>query len=112
MKDLELTALQISETDIKRLSEIKKQLSAIPADENSFLKMESLFYDVLALARSYQSDVNANAFLSDFKQIFDTKYKLTQEKYSKSRQRELVIKQFKIAFNDALTTWIKKPAFQ
>ena len=112
MNELESPVMRLAENDVKRLSEIKKQLSLIPSDENSFLKMESLFYEVLAMARTYQSESNFNPFLSQFKQIFETKYKLTQEKYTKSRQRELIIKQFKIAFNDAVSTWIKKPTFQ
>ena len=107
MNELESSVLRLAENDVKRLTEIKKQLSLIPSDENSFLKMESLFYDVLAMARAYENADSNNPFLSDFKKIFETKYKLTQEKYAKSRQRELVIKQFKIAFNEQVTAWIK-----
>jgi hypothetical protein len=107
MHDLESPVQLLTENDAKRLVEIKKQLSSIPTDENSFLKIESLFYDVLAMARAYSTGDVVNSFQSDFKRVFDTKYKLTQEKYSKSRHRELAIKQFKIAFNEQLTNWIK-----
>ena len=110
INDLELPVQLLTEQDIKRLGEIKKQLSSIPTDENSFLKIESLFYDVLAMARTYSNGDTANYFLSDFKQVFDTKYKLTQDKYAKSKHRELAIKQFKIAFNEQITSWIKSQA--
>jgi hypothetical protein len=92
----------------ERLSTIYKKISLTPSDEASFVNLENLFYEVLFIARENKDD-EENGFLNDFKKIEANEYKLTQDKYIKSKQRERVIKQFKNCFKAKLHLWLKKP---
>ena len=82
----------------KLLKEVSKKLGAIPGDENSFIKLESLFYDLLIITRTYSAHTKEDHLLVRLKHLQENEYKLTQEKYSKARQREVVIKKFRTAF--------------
>jgi hypothetical protein len=92
----------------ERLTTIYKKISLTPSDEASFVNLENLFYEVLFIARENKDD-EENGFLNDFKKIEANEYKLTQDKYIKSKQRERVIKQFKNCFKAKLHLWLKKP---
>ena len=93
----------------ERLTAIYKKIGLIPGNEASFVNLENLFYEVLFIAREHNEQIEENKFLSDFKQIEANEYKLTQDKYHKSKQRERVIKQFKNTFKAKLHSWLKKP---
>ncbi|HVG16971.1 MAG TPA: hypothetical protein VM935_18510 [Chitinophagaceae bacterium] len=102
-------SLQILSKHKERLTEIYKKISLIPGNEASFVNLENLFYEVLFIAREHNEEIEENDFLSDFKQIEANEYKLTQDKYHKSKQRERFIKQFKNSFKAKLHSWLKKP---
>ncbi len=92
----------------ERLTAIYKKIALTRSDEASFVNLENLFYEVLFIARENNEDAE-NAFLSDLKHLEANEYKLTQDKYIKSKQRERVIKQFKNTFKAKLHGWLKKP---
>ncbi len=93
----------------ERLTAIYKKIALTRSDEASFINLENLFYEVLFIARENSDDFEENLFLSDFKHLEANEYKLTQDKYIKSKQRERMIKQFKNSFKAKLHAWLKKP---
>lgn len=95
---------------MRQLSEIYKKALLIPCDERSFIKLESIFFDVLSLARVQGGEPDKNQFLYNLKQIQQKEFQLTQAKYSKARQREVVIKKFKAAFTRELSAHLSAPA--
>lgn len=97
----------LSSNDKETLQSIYRQLVPMPATESCFTGMENLFYTALQLARNYGSDQGQNPLLKDFIEVKEKVYSETQKKFSKGRQRELTIFQFKTAFKKTLAGWIK-----
>ena len=91
----------------QQLHEKWQLLKTIPSDEQSFLKMESVFYDILTLARLQKSSLIKQTFLLQLKNIKEDKFELTQKVYHKARQRELFICQFKTALTRDLAAYLK-----
>ncbi|HEX2533908.1 MAG TPA: hypothetical protein VHK69_09245 [Chitinophagaceae bacterium] len=95
----------ITPTDKQALLGIYQQLSGMPTAERNFTSMESLFYSVLHLARNYGNNRSDNPLLKDFLEIKHSVYSETQKAFSKRKQRELIIFQFKSAFKKKLAIW-------
>lgn len=98
--------LQLSQQHKERLKAICKDLSSMHTDERTFIKMELLFFEALTITREYGNDVQENHFLAELKQLQENEYARTQEKYSKSKQREHAIKNFKTCFKRKLSSWL------
>jgi hypothetical protein len=93
----------LSSPDQKRFEEIKKAVSLIGSKESSFLKIELLFYEALAISRGYGNDPEGNTFLAKLKEIQANEYEKTKECTRKSTQRELHIRRFITQFRKALS---------
>ena len=91
----------------QRLYDKWQTLKTIPCVEQSFLKMESVFYDILTLSRLQESSLIKERFLTKLAQLKEEKFPLTQKVYAKARQRELFICQFKTALNKEVATYLK-----
>ena len=91
----------------EKLKAVSTSLCSLSFHESSFIKMENLFFEVLSLARTFGNNTNNQVPLTALKDIQENQYKRTQEKYSKSRQREVAIKQFRTAFKKEVSLWIK-----
>jgi hypothetical protein len=97
---------QISIQHKERFREIFLKLKVISCNEYSFREIENLFYEALSISRNYGNDATENPYLAELKIMEGKQYRLTQEKYKKSSQRERVIKQFKNSFREKLQSWI------
>lgn len=91
----------------QRLYDKWQALKTIPCGEQSFLKMESMFYDILILARLQESGLIKERLLVQLTTLKNEKFQLTQKVYAKARQRELVICQFKTALNKDVAAYFK-----
>ena len=99
--------IQVLPIHKKRLTEIHKHLHTLRDDENSFIQVEGLFYEALSISRNYGNNESENSLLSDLKELERNEYAHKQKKYSKSRQREIVIKHFKSLFKKRLGAWFE-----
>ena len=97
----------INNTAHQRLYDKWQTFKTIPSLEQSFLKMESAFYDILALARLQESSLNTERLLAQLTRLKNEKFQLTQKVYAKARQRQLFICQFKTALNKELAAYFK-----
>ncbi|MEI6946617.1 hypothetical protein V9K67_05400 [Paraflavisolibacter sp. H34] len=97
---------QISLQHKERFREIFLKLKIMSCSEYTFREIENLFYEALSITRNYGNDANENPYLAELKQMENKQYRLTQEKYRKSSQRERVIKQFRNSFREKLQGWI------
>lgn len=91
----------------QQLLEKGQVLKKISCDEHAFSKMESHFYDILALARLQKDGLAKEMLLAQLQIIKAEKFQLTQQPYNKARQRELVICQFKSALVKVLASYSK-----
>ena len=82
-------------------------LNLTAASEPAFIKLECLFYDVLALARIAALESGNNSFLNSLEKIKENEFQLTQLSYQKAKQREIFIKKFKTAFKKELAAYLK-----
>jgi hypothetical protein len=98
---------QLSNDDKAKLAAIHKALSLLPSTEHAFMKMESLFYDALSIARDYSTSDEKNSFLYNLLRLKEEEFKTAQEKYTKARQHEVAIKQFRSAFKKELSTYLR-----
>lgn len=89
------------------LSEKLLSLNLISSSEPAFIKLECLFYDVLALARTSAAESGNNALLNNLEKIKENEFHLTQLSYQKAKQREIFIKKFKTAFKRELAGYLK-----
>lgn len=85
---------KISSAHKSLFEETKKNLTVIGAKENTFLKVEIIFYDMLGIARTYGDDIAANRLLAALKQLQVNEYQQTRVLFKKSSQRERVIRRF------------------
>jgi|GEM_PF-1044661 len=85
---------KISPAHKSLFEETKKNLTVIGAKENTFLKVEIIFYDMLGIARTYGDDIAANKLLAALKQLQVNEYQQTRALFKKSSQRERVIRRF------------------
>jgi hypothetical protein len=90
-----------------QLSEKLLILNLTASNEPAFIKLECLFYDVLALARTAAEESSNNAFLNNLEKIKENEFRLTQLSYQKAKQREIFIKKFKTAFKKELASYLK-----
>lgn len=93
--------------DYQRLYDKWQALKMIQCDEQSFLKMESVFYDILILSRLQEGSQIKERLLAQLTRLKNENFQLTQKVYAKARQRELFICQFKTALNKELAVYIK-----
>jgi hypothetical protein len=102
--------LSISSSHKKRFEEIKRNLPLIGYKEDSFSRIELLFFEVLTISRSYGEDPDQNPLLAELKRVHTTEYKRTTEATRKSRQREVNIKHFVMRFKKLLAQSISSAA--
>ena len=102
----------ISTEHKKQLEEIRRSLTAIGARESNFIKVELLFYDAMGIAREYGDDVADNGLLAAFKQLQANQYLQTKALFSKSAQRERVIRRFISSLKEVLTAGIRDSFYQ
>ena len=98
----------LSRTDRNQLAEIHKVALLTPCDERSFLKLEGIFFDVISFARLHSGEVEESQLLYNLQQIQKNEFQLTQGKYSKAKQRELIIKKFKRAFTREMSSYLSR----
>lgn len=98
---------QLSREVETQLSEKLLVLNLTSSNEQAFIKLECLFYDVLALARTAAGESGNNAFLNSLEKIKENEFHLTQLSYQKAKQREIFIKKFKTAFKKELASYLK-----
>jgi hypothetical protein len=96
----------LSVEEKRQLSEIYERVWLTPCTERSFIKLEGMFFDVISFARRHVGDENDNQFLYNLKQMHYKEFQLTQQKYSKAKQREVAIKKFKSAFTKELSSYL------
>ena len=91
----------------EQLFEKRKALKNLPCNEQSFSKMENIFYDILTLARLQNESLEKVVMLAELEMVKDEKFRLTQQPYAKAKQKELVITHFKTALVKVLTSYLK-----
>ncbi len=89
--------------DVKRLEAVYKKLGTLPNNEASFIQMESLFYDVLAIARGYEG----TRFTEELKEVQTVLYKRAQDKTLTVKMKITAIRRFKHALRQLLIPAIK-----
>lgn len=102
--------ISISSSHKKRFEEIKRNLPLIGYSENSFSRIELLFFEVLTISRSYGEDPDQNPLLAELKKVHADEYKRTSAATQKSRQREVNIKHFVMRFKKLLSQSISSDA--
>ena len=96
----------------KLFDEIKKELTIIGAKEGSFIKVELLFYKAMSVAREYGDDVVENGLLAAFKELQANQYQQTNLSFSKSIQRERVIRRFISSLKSVLSAGMNNAFYQ
>lgn len=96
----------------RQFEEMKKSLTSIGTKEGNFIKVEILFYDAIAVARTYGDDETENGLLAAFKQLQANQYQQTKALFKKSTQRENVIRRFCNSLKSVLTAAIRNEYFQ
>ena|SRR5215207_11596957 len=84
-----------------RFNEIRQKLTSLGSRESAFVTIELLFYEALAIARTYGEDADNN-LLAALKQVYAEQYQATKEVFRKSRQRELAIRKFSVRLKNVL----------
>lgn len=102
----------ISQKDKKQLDEMRKNLLVIGSSESNFIKVELLFYDAISIARNYGDDEKENGFLAALKDLQANQYQDTKALFSKSVQRERVIRRFISGLKSTLSAAMKNTFFQ
>jgi hypothetical protein len=93
--------IALSKQHRTRFNEIRQKLTSLGSRESVFVTIELLFYEALAIARTYGEDPGNN-LLADLNQVYAEEYQATKEVFRKSRQRELVIRKFVVRLKNAL----------
>ena len=93
----------ITQPHKQRFQEIRKVLGLIGNKESSFLKVELLFYEAIAISRTYGNDPGQNSLLAAFKKVEAESYVKAQQKFRNSSQREIFIKKFLVQFKNVLS---------
>jgi hypothetical protein len=95
-----------------QFEEIKRSLTTIGAREGNFIKIELLFYEAMTITRQYGDDVTENGLLAAFKKLQANEYQQTKALFTKSSQRERVIRRFISSLKLLLTAGIRNAYFQ
>jgi ABC-type transport system involved in cytochrome c biogenesis ATPase subunit len=93
----------ISTAHQQRLEEIRKDLQSLGCKESQFLKIELLFFEVLAISRTYGNDLEQNKLLAELKIVQHDQYEKTKVLTKKAGQRELSIRRFVISLRKVLS---------
>ena len=91
--------------------EVRKQLTVIGHKEPNFIKVELLFYEVIAIAREYGNDASCNNLLAAINELQANQYQQTQSLYKKSSQREAAIRKFSSQLKSLLSAAGKNQFF-
>lgn len=97
----------ISPEHKRKFEEMRKKLLMFGSRESNFIKVELLFYDAIAVARTYGNDENENAMLAAFKDLQNNQYQETKAIFSKREQRERVIRRFISGLKSVLSAGVK-----
>ena len=89
--------------DLGRLEAVYKKLGTLPNNEGSFIQIESLFYDLLAIAHSYEG----TAFSAELKEVQSGLYRKAQDKTLTVKMKITAIRRFKHALRQSLNTALK-----
>lgn len=95
--------MSISVSHKSRFEEIRKALAILGCREASFLKVQLLFFEALTISRNYGEDPQENVLLAELKKVQNDQFEKTKEVTSKSRQREVRIRQFIVQFRRSLS---------
>jgi len=87
----------------KRFDEIRKSLKVLGYKEMHFLKVELLFYEVLAIAKSYGNSDPNNDLLASLRHLDQNEYKKVTVPTAKRSQRENHIRHFISALKKILS---------
>lgn len=71
--------------------------------ESQFLKIELLFFEVLAISRAYGDDPGKNRLLAALKNVQHDQYEKTKVPTKKAGERELSIRRFVIRLRKVLS---------
>jgi len=93
----------ISSTHKTRLNEIRKTLHTLGSKEAQFLKIELLFFEALAISKTYTEDLDENTLLAALKQLQNDQYQKTKIATRKASERESSIRRFVVSFRKALS---------
>ena len=89
--------------DIKRIEAVYKKLGALPNNEASFIQIESLFYDLLAIAHGYEG----TSFSAELKDVQSGLYRRAQDRTLTMKMKATAIRRFKHALRQTLNTALK-----
>lgn len=92
-----------STDDLNRMEAVYKKLATLPNTEGSFVQIESLYYDLLAIAHSYEG----SRFYAELKEIQSGLYKSAQNNTLTVKMKTTAITRFKHAIRQALNTALK-----
>jgi hypothetical protein len=87
----------------QRLEEIRKTLRALGWKEGQFVKVELLFFEVLAISREYGNDPEQNSLLAALKSIQNDQYEKTKIITKKAGERESSIRKFVVSLRKVLS---------
>lgn len=92
--------------DLSRLEAVYKKLGTLTNNEGSFVQIESLFYDLLAIAHSYEG----SRFSADLREVQAGLYKSAQNNSLTVKMKTTAIRRFKHAIRQTLYAAIKPAA--
>lgn len=98
-----MTLPSFNTEDLTRLEAVYKKLATLPNSEASFIHIESLFYDLLAIAHSYEGTI----FSAELKEVQCGLYKRAQDKTLTVKMKTTAIRRFKHALRQLLNTAMK-----
>jgi hypothetical protein len=93
----------ISTTHRQRFEEIRKSLQTLGCKESEFVKIELLFFEALAISRTYGDDPDQNTLLAALKSVQHDQYEKTKAVTRKAGQRELFIRRFVVSLRKVLS---------
>lgn len=97
--------ITISKLHKEQFSDMRKRLVTIGSRESTFTSVEILFYDALAIARSYGP--GDNPLLQSLECLKSAEYTLAMGRFARGAQRERAIKRFITKFKCLLGNSIK-----
>lgn len=95
--------IAISANHRKRFEEIRIKLHVLGCRESEFLKIELLFFEVIAISKSYGENIAENNLLAALKNIQHDQYQKTQLATHKPAERELFIRRFTVSLRKLLS---------
>lgn len=98
-----MTPSSFNNEDVRRLEAVYKKLGTLPNNEASFIQIESLFYDLLAIAHSHEG----TRFSAELREVQTGLYKRAQEKTLTVKMKATAIRRFKHALRQLLNVAIK-----